>query len=170
MSAPEKKNAGEMEKPKSRRGPKPRPKAEDGSSDAKRIAAAVLEVLAGARTPQEAATALGVSVPCYYSAETRALAGLVSACEPLGRARERSADVELATLKRDNERLKREAARSQALARAAQRTIGLPSPATKEAVKGKKRRAPRVRALKAARELQMAAPPEPSIANGADPS
>jgi hypothetical protein len=45
----------------------------------KRQAAAILEVLAGARTPTEAATALAVSLPRYYQLESRALEGLVAA-------------------------------------------------------------------------------------------
>jgi hypothetical protein len=39
------------------------------TSDARRRAAAVLEVLAGARTPTQAAEALGVSLPRYYLLE-----------------------------------------------------------------------------------------------------
>jgi hypothetical protein len=35
------------------------------SAEAKRVAAAILEVLAGARTPTEAAQALGLSLPRY---------------------------------------------------------------------------------------------------------
>ena len=52
------------------------------SRDAQRVAAAVLEVLAGVRTPTEAAVALSLSVPRYYLWEQRALEGLVRACEP----------------------------------------------------------------------------------------
>ena len=39
---------------------------EGASAEAKRVAAAILEVLAGARTPTEAAQALGLSLPRYY--------------------------------------------------------------------------------------------------------
>src|ERR1700693_1924880 len=52
------------------------------SRDAKKHAAALLEVLAGARTPGQAAQALGLSLPGYYHLETRALGGLVQAFEP----------------------------------------------------------------------------------------
>lgn len=45
------------------------------TSDARRRAAAVLEVLAGARTPTQAAEALGVSLPRYYLLEQRAIGG-----------------------------------------------------------------------------------------------
>ncbi|QVL31033.1 hypothetical protein KIH39_19585 [Telmatocola sphagniphila] len=49
---------------------------------AKRLASVILEVLAGARTPTDAATAVGISLPNYYQVETRALQGLLKACEP----------------------------------------------------------------------------------------
>lgn len=115
-----------IEEPKKKRRGRPAtPKPADGSRDAKRLAALVLEVLAGARTPGDAAGALGVSIGCYYNAETRAIAGLVAACEPLSSAQRRSSEVELATLKKENERLQRDAARHLALARVAQRTIGV---------------------------------------------
>lgn len=138
---------------KKKRGPRPRPKPEDGSRDAKRIAAVVLEVLAGARSPQEAADALAVSLPSYYIAENRAIAGLVAACEPTARYTQRSADVELAAMKKDHERLTRELARHQALSRATQKSIGLAPPAAKDE-KGKKKRVPRVRALRAIAQLK----------------
>ena len=57
-----------------------------GSREALRLAACVLEVLAGLRGPTEAAGALGVSLARYYQLEQRALAGLVRGCEPLRRA------------------------------------------------------------------------------------
>src|SRR5947209_17562740 len=52
------------------------------SREARQRAAAILEVLAGARSPTEAAQALGVSLPRYYLLEARALGGLLAACEP----------------------------------------------------------------------------------------
>ena len=52
------------------------------SRDAKQRAAAILEVLAGGRTPTQAAQALGVSLGRYYLLEDNALAALVAACEP----------------------------------------------------------------------------------------
>ena len=61
------------------RPPKPR---QSVSREAQRIAAALLEVLAGVRTPTDAAAALNISVPRYYIWEKRALEGFVSACEP----------------------------------------------------------------------------------------
>ena len=97
---------------------------QDTSREAKRLAAAILEVLAGARTPTEAATALGLSVPRYYQVESRALGGLLSACEPKPKGRVRRPEHELNALRRENQRLQRELTRQQSLARAAQRTAG----------------------------------------------
>src|SRR6516165_12807459 len=85
---------------------------------AKQLAAAILEVLAGARTPTEAATALNLSVPRYYQLETQALRGLLEACEPRPKGRVRMVKTELETLRKQNERLQRELTRQQALARA----------------------------------------------------
>jgi hypothetical protein len=122
----------------------------------KRQAAAILEVLAGARTPTEAATALAVSLPRYYQLESRALAGLVAACMPKLKGRVKSPVSEVASLRQQNERLQREVTRQQSLVRAAQRTVGLPPPAplpAKSAGK-KRRRRPTARALGVARRLQ----------------
>lgn len=121
------------------------------SAEAKRIAAAVLEVLAGGRTPTEAAAALELCVPRYYQLEAQALRGLLAACEP-GRD---MADSEQARLCQENQRLQRELLRQQALTRAAQRAIGLPPPATPTAKPSKKPRRRRVaRALSVAARLQ----------------
>jgi hypothetical protein len=122
----------------------------------KRQAAAILEVLAGARTPTEAATALAVSLPRYYQLESRALAGLVAACVPKPKGRVKSPVSEVASLRQQNERLQREVTRQQTLLRAAQRTVGLPPPAplpAKSAGK-KRRRRPTARALGVAQRLQ----------------
>ena len=45
----------------------------DASREAQQLAAAILEVLAGARTPGQAAEALGLSLPRYFQVETRAM-------------------------------------------------------------------------------------------------
>lgn len=122
----------------------------------KRQAAAILEVLAGARTPTEAATVLAVSLPRYYQLESRALEGLMAACVPKPKGRVRSPVSEIATLRRKHERLQGELTRHQTLLRAAQRTVGLPPPAPPPAkTAGKKRRRrPTARALGVARRLQ----------------
>jgi len=134
------------------------------SQAARRQAAAILEVLAGVRTPLAAAQLLGMSLPRYYAVELRALQALVGACEPRPRGRVRSPTSELAALRRECEQLRRDCGRQQALVRAAQRTIGLTPPAPAKPAKpapGGKRRRPRkptARALKAARLLQEETP------------
>ena len=127
------------------------------SGEAKRRAAAILEVLAGARTPTEAATALGLSVPRYYQVESRALRGLLAACEAPPKGRVRSPESEVTGLRQENQRLQREVLRQQALVRAAQRTVGWTPPAAPAPTKraGKKTRRRRVaRALSIATRLQ----------------
>lgn len=135
------------------------------SEQARRQAAAILEVLAGVRRPSEAAQVLGTSLPRYYQLEQRALTGLVSACEPAPRGPRHDHARELAKLEREKQRLQRECDRHQALVRVAQRSLGLTPPAAKPSGKlpagtadgaaGKRRRSrrPAVRALKAARAL-----------------
>src|SRR5690349_19000906 len=75
----------------------------EAGRQAKRLAAAILEVLAGARTPTEAATALGLSRPRYYQVETRAVRGLVAACEARPRGRAPTVEKELAALRQENQ-------------------------------------------------------------------
>jgi hypothetical protein len=151
------------------------------SRDAQRVAAAVLEVLAGVRTPSEAAEVMELSVPRYYLWEQRALEGLVRACEarPVGKAV--SERRRIAVLEKEVSRLRQECTRQQALVRAAQRTIGLAAcadprrgcpaaakPATKgakqtdaktvaevgDSSKRKRKRRPVARALKVAATLR----------------
>jgi hypothetical protein len=144
------------------------------SRDAQRVAAAILEVLAGGRTPTDAAVALGIAVPRYYLWEQRALEGLVAACEPRPVGQAVSERHQIAVLQKEVARLKQDCARQQALVRAAQRTIGLAPPAPKSATKtqskatGKKarQRRPIVRALKAAAALHTAS----TAANAGDSS
>jgi hypothetical protein len=130
---------------------------QEQSRDARKLAALILEVLAGTRTPTQAATALSVSVPRYYQLEGRALRGLLSACEAKPRGPGRNVDKELAKLRREQERLQREVGRQQALVRMAQRSIGVPAPAAPPAKAGggkKRTRKPVARALSAAAHLQ----------------
>jgi hypothetical protein len=133
---------------------------EGASTEARRTTAAILEVLAGLRTPTEAAQVLSVSVPRYYLLEVRALHGMLVACEPRPMGKTPTAESALAALKRECERLRRDCARQQALVRAAQRTIGLPpvaTPPAKPAKPGaKRRRRPVARALRVAARLQEA--------------
>jgi hypothetical protein len=130
----------------------------DTSREARRVAAMVLEVLAGSRTTGDAAAALGISMTRYYLLETRALQGLVAACEPRTQGRQRSLTADLQALQRDGERSRREILRLQALLRAAQRTVGLaPPPAPPKGAGKKRQRRPAARALTVAQHLQSAA-------------
>jgi hypothetical protein len=144
-------------KPKQQKRGMQGPRTTGGSRDAKKIAAAILEVLGGVRLPSDAATALNTSLPRYYLLESRALSGLIAACEPRPIGRVRSTESELAQEKKEADRLRRECARLQALLRAAQRTVGLTAPAVPKASdvkgKGRRKRKPTVRALKAAELL-----------------
>jgi hypothetical protein len=127
---------------------------------ARKLAAAILEVLAGARTPIEAAQAVGVSLPRYYVLEQRGLVALVAACEPRERGPGGRPQRRIAELEKEVGRLKRERDRQQALARASQRAVGLLAPIRPPIVKakqnGKKRRPrrPTVRALSIANSLR----------------
>ena len=118
----------------------------------------VLEVLAGLRTPAEATQAVGLSTQRYYLLEDRALSGLVSACEPRGRGPSSSPEKELDKLHTECEKLRRECARYQALARVSQKTVGISAPPArrpeKRAGKGRGKRKPTVRALKLAAQLK----------------
>ncbi len=136
-----------------RRGPKV--DAEGASAEARRLAAVILEVLSGERGPSEAARAAGMSCVRYLAAESRALRGLLTACEPARRGR-KPASGECATLRAEVERLRKQCARQQALLRVQQRALGVAAtPAGK-----KKRRKPRRRTLKLIDALRPAeAPP-----------
>jgi hypothetical protein len=153
--------------PRLARGRPPKQNAEIRTAvtrEAQCMATGILEVLAGIRTPTEAAAALGISVPRYYLLEQRALAGLISACEkrPIGRGC--SPQRRIAALEKENVKLRQDCTRQQALVRVAQRTIGLPAPPTKPVVKAggkgnekfKRKRRPMVRALKAVAALREA--------------
>jgi len=152
----------------------------DASAEAKRLAAAILDVLAGARGPSEAAELLGISLCRYYQLETRALGGLLLACEPRRRGGRPRSGGELAALRHECDRLRRECARQQALVRAAQRTIGLVSPspaappaAAKNAGRKRRKRRPRARALKVAAMLRgdgAATPVDPPAASLISPT
>ena len=139
------------------------------SRDAQRVATAILEVLAGVRTPTEAAAAVGLSVPRYYLWEQRALEGLVRACEPRPKGKAAHERHQIAVLEKEVSRLRQDCTRQQALVRAGQRTIGLAGPpqatakpSGKAAVKtggvatgkAKRKRRPVARALKAVAALQ----------------
>jgi hypothetical protein len=141
----------------------------DASPDARGLAAAILEVLAGLQTPSGAARGLGLSLARYYQLEARALEGLVSACE--SRRRGRQPGSELAELRRECERLRRDCARQQALVRATRRAVGLaePPPAAPPPAESRprRRRRPTARALKVVARLRAAEDASPPLPAGA---
>jgi hypothetical protein len=122
----------------------------EGDEAAKRNAAVVLEVLAGLRSPTEGSAALGVTAMRYYVLERRALEGMVQALGPRPKGKRKRPEAALAELEREKTRLVREVGRLQALVRAAERTMRLPPPPTREKKAGEKRRVrrPQVRAEK----------------------
>ena len=138
------------------------------SEESRRQAAAVLEVLAGVRTPLEAAKALSLSLVSYYKLESRALRGLVLGCQSPGRGPRPSPEVEIQRLRRQCQRLGQDVGRYQALARAAQRAAGLAAvvPSAPTDARGRRKRKPSVRALKAIQSIrgamQETPPPEPA--------
>jgi hypothetical protein len=119
--------------------------------DARRKAAAILEVLAGVRRPSDAAQALGINGMRYYLLEMRAIQGLVKACEPAKLGPKASPDREVQRLRKQVATLERECARYAALARVAQRAFNLSPPsADKKTATGKRVRRckPPIRAVK----------------------
>lgn len=155
---PEKKTA-------SGRGSRPGPSIGGGSVDARRFAVMILDVLAGIRTPTEAAQGLGCSLPRYYVVEKRALEGFVGACESRTGKGEANPERQIECLQEQVKRLERDLSRQQALARLAQRAVGVQSPEPHRQEKGKRKRRPTVRALRMAKALGSGAPtpgePEP---------
>lgn len=156
---------------KTRHGPF-RDLGDGASATARQQAAAILEVLAGVRTPAQAAAALAVSLPRYYVLETRAVQAILLACEARPLGRQQTSASALAALRRECEHWRRECGRQQALVRAAQRSIGLPAAkpaAAPPASHGKKRRSrrPTARALRAVARLKTETaplPPPPTVA------
>ena len=160
-------------KPKEARRSARRPGPLQGTSEARQRAAAILEVLAGVRTPADAAAALGTSVPRYYLVEQRAMQGMLAACEPRPKGRQADEGRRIAELERTVARLQRECLRQQALVRAGQRAIGLSvpppiKPAAGSNGKKTRRRKPTVRALKAAAALRTDSS-SPETADGVKP-
>ena len=96
------------------------------STDARRVAGTILEVLAGVRSITDAAVALGIAPARYYVLEARAVAGLITACEPRSPGPHSGSGLaaEVDRLRAERDRLRDEAARYQALARIAQTAFG----------------------------------------------
>lgn len=129
-------------------------------SEAQRLAAAILECLAGVRSPPGAAEVLGISLPRYYQLEARALGGLVEALGPRPKGKQPSLELRVKQLEKELEAVRRACARQEALVRVTQRSLGLSALAKPRPVapatggKHRKSRKPMVRALKAARSLR----------------
>jgi hypothetical protein len=138
------------------------------TGETNRRAAAVLEVLAGVRTPAQAAEALGLSVNYYYVLERKALGGLLAACAPQVKGPPGpSCEQQLARKEQELEKCRQECLRQASLVRAAERAIGLAALPTSSrrsrrkttspadgGAKKRRRRRPTVRALRAVRTLQ----------------
>lgn len=127
------------------------PKAVRGSDAARRLAALLLEVWSGVRTAQAASDAMGVTVTRFYQLEARALQVMVAAMEPRPRGRQKTAESELAKLRREKQRLLRDVERFQSLYRTSQRTLGVviakpPEPGKNVPLGGRRRRGPRQKA------------------------
>jgi hypothetical protein len=102
-----------------------------GSKRARQITVAVLEALSGEVGTTEAADKLGISLSRYYQLEARALAGMLEALEPRGRGPQKTPEREIKALGAEKRALEKELRRQQALLRAAQRSVGLPTRGTK---------------------------------------
>jgi len=147
------------------------PKVTAGSQEARQIASVILEVLAGVTTPADAAVALGMSMPKYYTLEVRSLNAMIESCEPKPKGRVQTPASKMEAMEKEMKGLKQSQARQQALLRAARRAMGLtpkvekkPAPAN-----GKRRRAskPSPRALKV---VQLLKKPVESAAIDAPPA
>lgn len=139
---------------------------------ARRQAAAVLEVLAGLRRPEQAAEALNISLPTYFNLETRALRGLIWACTPHPPGRQQALGGKLRHAEAKAAQLQQQVQRYQALLRSMQRSVGLSAAAAKDDASTKRRRKkPAVRALRAIAALtQAAAPASPPSDGPASPA
>jgi hypothetical protein len=132
-------------------------------SEAQRLAATILECLAGVRAPPAAAELLKISLPRYYQLEARALGGLVAALAPRPKGKQPSLENRVKQLEKELAAAQRACARQEALVRVTQRSLGLAAlskpKAPPPAANGKRRqpRQPMVRALKAAQALRAAA-------------
>lgn len=122
------------------------------SPESRKQAACVLEVLAGLRSPEQAAEVLGVTLQTYYNIETRALRGLVHGCTSTPPGRTMMLLKQVRGLESKCGLLEKQVGRYQALLRNAQRTAGLlPPPVEPKARPGAKRKPkkPSIRALRA---------------------
>jgi hypothetical protein len=113
------------------------------------MAAGVLQVMSGLRSPSEVSGLLGVSLNRYYQLETRGLQALLRAMEPLPRGRRGGPEKEVERARHERDQARRETERYQALLRASQKALGFPALSERRGDSkkgGKKVRRPRVRA------------------------
>jgi hypothetical protein len=158
--------------------PKPPPEV-TASSQARRIAAVLLEVLAGLRATGSAAKELGVTPMRFYQIEERAIGGLIAACEPRpsGLQPERRDALELASLREQVRRQAQELNQARSVLRTTRRQLGVATAPEPIAVKpgtrkdGKptkaKVRRPTVRALTMVRRLLRADATAAATSDGA---
>jgi hypothetical protein len=129
-------------------------------SEAQRLAAAILEVLAGVCTPSAAAEFLTISLPRYYQLEARALEGFVAALAPRRLGKQPALENRIKQLEKELEMSRRVCARQEALVRVTQRSLGLATLSKPKTLpvatngKSRKSRRPQVRALRAAQQLR----------------
>ena len=124
------------------------------SPEGKRRAVVLFEVLAGVRTPQQAAEVLGLSLPGFYQMEERATLQVQLGYEVRPRGRQANGESKAAALAKEVERLKQDVARYQALLRLTQRTVGVPPAAPAAKAGAKRKRKPMVRAMRRAERLR----------------
>jgi hypothetical protein len=124
--------------------------------ESRKHAACVLEVLAGLRSPEQAAEVLSMSLPTYYNLETRALRGLIHGCTPTPPGRTLILLKQVRSLELKSAALEKQVGRYQALLRNAQRSAGLLPPPAQAPGKtpGRRKHRPVVRALRAIEVLQ----------------
>jgi len=151
------------------------------SERAKQMAAVILDVLGGNRTPTDAGRILGLSVARYYVVEQRAILGLVDGCEPSTK-RGPSPDLEqkVRLLEQENRRLNQAVLRQQAIVRSTQRGLGISAPRTEVPASGsnkptksgkpRKARRPTIRALRQARRVEASRPSPSTPPVGSSPS
>ena len=151
--------------------PPPVPPEMAASPQARRTATVLLEVLAGLRSTGDAARTLEVTPVRFYAIETRAIGGLIAACEPRpsGIQPEVRDAQELARLREQLRRQGQELNQVRSVLRTTQRQLGVatapqPPPGAKPGKPGKdgkpatkhKVRRPTVRALTMVRRLLQA--------------
>ena len=157
-----------MPRPQGKRARHTVPLAPGESKESKRLAALILEVLAGVRTPGQAAEALQVSLPRYYQLEVRACVVLWSLASRNRKGGNRNRLVPKLRYGGKTSDLRREVTRQQSLVRLTQRNIGLTPPAPKATSAKKRKRRPSVRTLQLAQRLQReAAEPPAAVAEAA---